>query len=223
MQDMQKKFPQQVYRFAITVFVWLGLVLAPFTLVSVHAAPKSPKLFGTVEFRGSFKNLPTWQSVLKRNEQSPLLKTGAILKGNVKWDDLKAKLSKMPVKEQIAAVNSFWNQWPYRQDPDAYGKPDYWAIPKEFHKTSGDCEDYAIAKYYTLKELGFPIDKMRIVVVKELIRNIAHAILAVYVDDQVFILDNLSRFVLPQERIKNYAPQFSVNEKFRWAHVRPKR
>ena len=87
---------------------------------------------------------------------------------------------------------------------------------------SGDCEDYSIVKYYTLKALGVPVDDMRIVVVRETIRNIGHAVLAVYDGDDIYILDNLSEAVRPAQRIRNYVPQFSVNEKNRWVHVKPR-
>ena len=122
--------------------------------------------------------------------------------------------------EKLNIVNRFWNLWPYCTDPEVYGKPDYWAAPYQFLSKSGDCEDYCIIKYFTLKELGVSIDDMRIVVVKETIRNIGHAILAVYDGDKIYILDNLSEAVRPAERVRNYVPQFSVNEKYRWVHVK---
>ena len=180
------------------------------------------RLFGSIEFKGTFKGLKEWQSVLERNKARYIFKDDFKLNSSTTWGMLKQKLQKMTPMEQIRAVNTFWNQWPYRTDREVYGKEDYWAIPDEFRKNSGDCEDYSIAKYFTLKELGFKSDQMRIVVVKETIRNIAHAVLAVYLDDNIYILDNLSQNALEHSRIRNYQPQFSVNEDFRWAHVRPK-
>lgn len=184
--------------------------------------PASIKLFGTVEFRGTLKGVPSWTSMLERNKKNPLLVAGAKLNSSTGWDDFKKKLQTMSPMEQLKAVNRFWNQWPYRLDPEVYKKPDYWATPDEFRRNSGDCEDYGIAKYHTLKELGFSPDNMRIVVLMETIRNIAHAVLVVYMDGDAWVLDNLSNSVLSHSRYKNYVPQFSVNEKFRWAHVRPK-
>jgi predicted transglutaminase-like cysteine proteinase len=97
---------------------------------------------------------------------------------------------------------------------------DYWATPKEFLMLSGDCEDYSIAKYFALKQLGLDISKMRIVVVKDRIRNVGHAVLAVYMDNTAYILDNLSNLVLPHNKYSHYIPQYSVNEIYRWAHIR---
>ena len=100
---------------------------------------------------------------------------------------------------------------------------DYWATPREFLKKSGDCEDYSIAKFYALKELGFSGDAMRVVALKDRIRNIGHAVLAVYTDGDIFILDNQTIMVLSHVKYKHYVPQYSVNEKFRWMHVPPKK
>lgn len=184
--------------------------------------PTGLKLFGTVEFKGPIKNLPQWLSVLQRNKENPIFDVKKKL-GSVVWGDLKSKLEAQSPKEKLQTVNRFWNQWPYRQDPDVYKKQDYWAIPAEFLKNSGDCEDYAISKYFTLKEVGVPANQMRIVVLMETIRNIAHAVLVVYMDNDAFVLDNLSNNVLSHSRYRNYAPQFSVNEEFRWAHLQPKK
>ena len=186
-----------------------------------HAKDKD-RLFGTVEFRGPLKNLPQWDSVRERHEKNNIFVPGFKLNASVDWDKLKALLKGKPPLEMIKAVNSFWNQWPYKLDKTVYGKEDYWAAPYEFQKYSGDCEDYAIAKYYTLKEMGFSIDEMRIVVVKDTILNLGHAILAVYLEDDIYILDNIAKNVLSHTRIRNYQPQYSVSEKYRWVHVRPK-
>lgn len=71
--------------------------------------------------------------------------------------------------------------------------------------------------------MGWPADKLRIVVLMETIRNVAHAVLVAYLDDDAYVLDNLSDNVLSHTRYKSYAPQFSVNENYRWAHIKPKK
>ncbi len=182
-----------------------------------------PKLMGKIEFRGKINTIPQWTDVLQRNQKKPIFTESSMLNANTKWVDLKAKLINLPPLEQINQVNRFWNQWPYRLDDDAYRLPDYWAAPHQFRDTSGDCEDYSIAKYFTLKELGFSVDDMRIVIVRETIRNIAHAVLAVYIDNEIYILDNMSNKVLPHTAVRNYDAQYAVNEKFRWGLVSPKK
>ncbi len=188
---------------------------------NAHAA--SAKLFGSIEFKGSMKGLKQWLSVQKRHYKNNILKPGSKLNSGMTWDALKKRLEGKDPLTQIKFVNNFWNQWPYKQDTRAYKSADYWATPAEFKRTSGDCEDYAIAKYFTLRSLGFPMEKMRIVVVRDTILRLAHAILAVYIDGDIYILDNLSKNVLSHTRIRNYIPQYSVNEKNRWMHVMPKK
>lgn len=214
--------------------VYIALMLCICVLGSGHAparaaeadeaaAPKRIQLFGTVEFKGHFKTLTQWINAMEENKKNPIFTSGSKLNTSTTWDTWKAELEKMSPLEQIKAVNSFWNKWPYRLDKAVYGKEDFWAAPYLFRKNSGDCEDYCIAKYYTLRELGFTPDQLRIVVVMEKIRNIAHAILAVYLNGDAYILDNLNPNVLSHTKSRNYAPQYSVNEEFRWAHVMPKK
>ncbi|QGY42021.1 hypothetical protein GM415_08705 [Pseudodesulfovibrio cashew] len=135
------------------------------------------------------------------------------------WNKLVRETSSLSLMGRLKAVNKFFNRWPYRLDAANYGKSDYWATPKEFLMKSGDCEDYAIAKFYALQELGFRNVPMRIVAVRDVIRNIGHAVLAVYLDDQVYILDNQTDMVLPHTRYKHYVPQYSVDEHYRWMHI----
>jgi predicted transglutaminase-like cysteine proteinase len=72
-----------------------------------------------------------------------------------------------------------------------------------------------------LRQLGFTAEQLRLVVVRDVVRDLAHAVLAVYLDDEVYVLDNLTNAVLPQDRISHYVPYFSINETTRWAHVPP--
>ena len=72
-----------------------------------------------------------------------------------------------------------------------------------------------------MRQLGFTAEQLRLVVVRDVVRDLAHAVLAVYLDDEVYVLDNLTNAVLPQDRIRHYVPYFSTNETTRWAHVPP--
>lgn len=178
------------------------------------------KLFGTVEFKRPLSSLPGWTDLLQRNKASHIFSLDQVFKKNVTWkifqDGSKGKKS----LELLRHVNAFWNTWPYKTDIVNWGKEDYWAIPMEFLKKSGDCEDYAIVKYFSLKELGVPAEDMRIVVVRDTVRNLAHAVLVVYLDDNAYVLDNVSSAVLPHSRVRQYSPQYSINELSRWAHIK---
>lgn len=188
--------------------------------------PAGTKLFGTMEFKGKITKLPKWSSVLDKMQswkgyfQDPSMDK---LPSKSGWVKLQGEVAGMAPLDKVKAVNKFFNQWPYRLDAGNYGQSDYWATPKEFLSKSGDCEDYSIAKFYALQELGFAGDTMRVVALKDRIRNIGHAILAVYLDGEIYVLDNQTNMVLPHSKYKHYVPQYSVNEQFRWMHVPPGR
>jgi predicted transglutaminase-like cysteine proteinase len=135
------------------------------------------------------------------------------------WRKIITEASKLNRRDKLTAVNDFFNRWPYKEDRELYGLNEYWATPREFMTRSGDCEDFAIAKYYALRELGFAEEDMRVVILMDEIRGIGHAVLAVYRDDDILILDSLSNLILPHERYKHYVPQYSMNETTRWAHI----
>jgi predicted transglutaminase-like cysteine proteinase len=201
--------------------------LAALLALAPSAATAARPLFGTTEFRAeSLDALPKWQRVLGRIErEQPTYQACARdssacpSRAAVAWQSVVRSQLGQPSIEQLQAVNRFLNEWRYKADEQNYGRRDYWATPLEFLRHSGDCEDYAIAKYVTLRQLGFTPEQLRVVVVRDVLRDLAHAVVAVYLHDEVYILDNLTRAVLPQERISHYVPYYSINESTRWAHV----
>jgi predicted transglutaminase-like cysteine proteinase len=184
------------------------------------AGSQKVKIFDTVEFKRPLSSLPGWLSVLKRNEENPIFVPGKLFKRDVTWEQFQAAVKGKKDIELLRYVTTFWNFWPYKEDIVNWKQEDYWEIPAEFLQRSGDCEDYAIIKYFTLKQLGIPPEDMRIVVVRDTIRNLGHAILVVYLQNDAFVLDNLSNAVLSHSRFSHYSPQYSVNEFGRWAHLK---
>lgn len=203
--------------------------------VSVAAAPAPPTqgesgggqqgqgfpLFGTVGFKRPLEKAPAWADTIIRNQADIIFQPDRYFNKKTSWEKFKAEAEKLDDKGKLDKVNSFFNSFPYISDMKNWGKNDYWAIPAQFLKKSGDCEDYAIIKYFTLRELGFPADSMRIVIVMDTVLNEGHAVLAVKTGGKTYILDNQSRVVLPQERIHNYEPHYSVNELGRWNQMKP--
>ena len=163
------------------------------------AAARRPgiKLFGTVEFRRPLSTLPGWLDMLERNAANNIFLPEKQFNKSTSWAQLRQRAEGKSEREVLLLVNSFWNAWPYREDQVNWGKADYWATPAQFLKKSGDCEDYSIVKYFTLKELGFVPDSMRIVVLRDTIRNLAHAVLVVSLNDEAYVLDNLSNYAGP--------------------------
>ncbi len=193
------------------------------------AAAATPPLFGTVEFRvNSLAALPQWQHVLRQIERERRIYQICAVGGDdcptrsaVAWQAMLKGQAGRPPLDQMQAVNEFLNRWQYKTDEENYGQRDYWATPLEFLRRSGDCEDYAIAKYVSLRQLGFAAEDLRLVVLHDVVRDLPHAVLAVYHDSEIYILDNLTKAVLPQEQLSQYVPYYSINETTRWAHVAP--
>ena len=183
-------------------------------------------LFGSLEFRtGSIEAIPQWTAVLDRIEGQRSVYTacdqGDCRQAGVReWRLQVSDLASADPLQQLQAINRFANRaMPYLEDLQNYGRSDYWATPLEFLDQSGDCEDYAILKFVSLLELGFSNDQMRIVVVEDVLRRLPHAVLSVEIGDEVYILDSLFDVVLPHTRVTQYAPQYSVNQTTRWAHI----
>lgn len=99
---------------------------------------------------------------------------------------------------KLEAVNNFFNDYKYQTDKEIYKKEDYWATRKEFLiKGVGDCEDFVIAKYFTLLELGIKESKLSIL--HNLHKNEYHLVLAYQNTpvDNLLILDNSNKTILP--------------------------
>lgn len=184
-------------------------------------------LFGTLEFQyDSLQLLPQWRRVVTDFAvEQPLYEACAADPawcGSQQldaWREVIVAARGLSRLEQIQLVNNYFNRWPYRDDRSIYGVNEHWATPTEFLVRSGDCEDYSIAKFFALRQLGFSPDEVRVVIVMDTIRGIGHAILAVKLETDILILDSLSDLILPHDRYKHYIPQYSMNETSRWAHV----
>lgn len=115
--------------------------------------------------------------------------------------------------------NWYWNNVPYYSDQKHWGVADYWASPVEtLSSEGGDCEDYAIGKYFSLKALGIPVQNLRITYVRALRWNEAHMVLAYYptVDADPYILDNMSKRVLLASERTDLLPVYSFNDDDIW-------
>jgi predicted transglutaminase-like cysteine proteinase len=130
------------------------------------------------------------------------------------------KYKKLPESEKLELVNDFMNQTPFLSDREHWGKEDYWATPIEFLSTNGgDCEDFSIAKYFTLRALGVPDEKLRITYVKELvIYNEAHMVLAYFPtpDSEPLVLDNIRKVIQPASSRTDLLPVYSFNGSGLW-------
>ncbi len=121
----------------------------------------------------------------------------------------------LPVQKKLEQVNDFFNQNVlYASDMTVWGEVDYWATPMEFlGKGMGDCEDYAIAKYFSLLQMGVPMNKLYISYVKSLKYNVAHMVLTYFETptSMPLVLDNYEPKILPANLRTDLIPIYSFN------------
>lgn len=140
----------------------------------------------------------------------------------VSWEQLLDNDKGMPEAEKLRTVNDFFNQIPWVSDEEHWGQNDYWATPTEVLLTNAaDCEDFAIAKYFSLVALGVPMDKLRITYVKALNWNPidqAHMVLTYYArpDAEPLVLDNLIPDIKPAGQRHDLVPIYSFNGDGLW-------
>jgi predicted transglutaminase-like cysteine proteinase len=121
--------------------------------------------------------------------------------------------------EKIKNVNDFFNQLYFIDDIKLWGEKNYWATPIEFIGVNGgDCEDFAIAKYFTLLELGIADQKMRIMMVKAVKLNQYHMVVAYYEtpSSEPLILDNIDRRIKLASQRADLVPIYSFNGQKLW-------
>lgn len=138
------------------------------------------------------------------------------------WVKLMAENGAKSEPEKLQIVNAFFNQIPWVSDPQHWGKPDYWATPTEMLATNGgDCEDFSIAKYFTLIALGVGIDKLKITYVKARDPNPinqAHMVLTYYQRPESIplVLDNLIPEIKPATERPDLTPVYAFNGDGLW-------
>lgn len=183
---------------------WRIVSLALLPVISFIAHTNDPKLFTLSEkLLASVKEkhgematarLEHWQSLIRNNQDVS--------------EQVKLKL-----------VNNFFNGARFVNDIDLWKTKDYWATPVEFLSLdAGDCEDFSIAKYFTLKELGVPTSKMRITYTKSITYNQAHMVLAYYETPSSvpLILDNINKQIKSASERTDLTPVYSFNADSLW-------
>jgi predicted transglutaminase-like cysteine proteinase len=153
--------------------------------------------------------------------QATLRGLGGHQQSFVDWSNIMHSYGDAPIETRLQKVNEFFNRKIlYTDDQDAWGQTDYWATPMEsLAKGKGDCEDYVIAKYFTLRNMNIPDNQLRLIYVKARIGGPnssvqqAHMVLAYYpsADAEPLILDNLISEIRPASRRSDLFPVFSFN------------
>ena len=163
----------------------IGLVML--LLVGCGSAPKSPAEMGISDHTAA--RVEAWRQLVERGHN---------------WTE----------QQQLKAANDFINQNHFVDDIIHWGVEDYWATPLQTIVTqAGDCEDFAIAKYFTLTEMGMASDKLRLTYVKALTLNQAHMVVSYYPKTQAvpLVLDNIDPVIKPATQRNDLIPAYSFN------------
>lgn len=142
------------------------------------------------------------------------------------WRRLIADAAHTDEHHKLASVNAFFNRRTlFQEDAVVWRQSDYWATPLEMlGRAAGDCEDFSIAKYMTLRALGVPDERLRLIYVRARIvagggaRNQAHMVVGYYPTplDEPLVLDNLVDEILPATRRPDLVPVFSFSTEGLW-------
>ena len=135
------------------------------------------------------------------------------------WFALIEQGKSVPDLERLRLTNNFFNGARFTTDQEVWQQDDYWATPVEFLvKDAGDCEDFAIAKYFTLNRMGIAEDAMRITYVRPATLRQPHMVLAWYPapDAEPLILDNIEPRILPASERPDLTPVYSFNGTTLW-------
>jgi predicted transglutaminase-like cysteine proteinase len=201
------------------------LILAITLLLPSLSSAASTDLFGYREIpQQDISMFSQWVSVLERHLTEDLPEADCTdtrfnqchLRA---WQSFIDSIRELPVEQQLQAVNRYANRKSYVLDLDNYGVEDYWAVAREFLYNGGDCEDYAITKLFSLRWLGIPMERLRIVILQDTNLRIPHAILAYYAGDRILLLDNQIDEVVDHHQVVHYVPVYSINENGWWLHT----
>lgn len=137
----------------------------------------------------------------------------------IEWQELILDSKSFTDRAKLEEVNTFFNRMEYLNDIEHWGEKDYWSTPVEFIVCqTGDCEDFSIAKYFTLHAMGISEEKLSLTYVKALEINAHHMVLTYYSKPgaEPLILDNIVDIAKPASERKDLIPIYSINGTGLW-------
>jgi predicted transglutaminase-like cysteine proteinase len=188
---------------------WKRASLIKVLIIGLLAYTSSYYLYASVSLNFNSKALI---STLQKNYGDRAAKRGAA------WLKILNKQYK-DEQEKLVSTNRFFNQLRFTTDKKLWGQSNYWATPVEFiGVNAGDCEDFALAKYFSLLAIGIADNKLRIVMVKSLTLNQYHMVVAYYATptSEPLILDNIDGRIKKANNRKDLIPVYSFNGKQLW-------
>lgn len=139
------------------------------------------------------------------------------------WNQLIDEGKQWSDERRLKAANDFVNQLVFVDDIKHWQQQDYWATPLQtIVSGGGDCEDFSLAKYFTLTGMGMDQDKLRLTYVKALELNQAHMVVSYYETPKAvpLVLDNLNTRILPATQREDLYPVYSFNGAGLWLNKR---
>ncbi len=198
--------------------MYLFLVTLAMALTGIPVATRADEfqLIGArYDVGSSPSRFPKWTSVLERDVRQRAAPSEAPYLSA--WLEFLESQRSADEEHQLDAVNRYVNRIPFISDLENYGVYDWWATPAEFFsRNGGDCEDYVITKYLSLKELGRSPDKMRLVVLWDQDRQQYHAVLEYALNGGSVLLGSRHPHLFRWSDVPNFHPIFALNERSYW-------
>ncbi|MDX6752449.1 transglutaminase-like cysteine peptidase [Geminicoccaceae bacterium 1502E] len=206
-----------------------GLLLAvamsrPVAALPPVQPPPQARLWGQVELADRWGRTDVkWRAMAERHAaQRAELAAGRLPRGVSaaavgRWRRTLAAHERIRITDAalLAGIDAAVDRLPYRSDREGHGQGDLWLTPLEFLEAGGDCEDYAITKYFLLRELGVPAEALRLVVVRDRVRGLEHAVLLARPGQgqgDWQMLDNLRRGPVAAAATAAYQPLYAIGE-----------
>jgi len=166
---------------------------------------------------------PRWRRIIEQGPQTLQCAVGSLeCAGSAwpRWHELLRKVAALQGEERLQAVNEGMNDLlTYASDDETYGVGDHWATLEEsMERGRGDCEDIAIAKMWLLNAAGIELANMRLVVLKDTLRNLDHAVLSVVENGHQYVLDNTATKVGHADWMRGYRPIYALSAKHSWIY-----
>ena len=172
--------------------------------------PAHADVFGTAQAEYKTSDyIPQWATLL---DQYQLENHADQTKKSKVWKHFIRSLKHDTPLRQILKVNLWFNSFPYKQDNWIYNTQDHWASPAQFLENGGDCEDFALIKYFTLRQLGFDAQNMQIAIVYDIYSGTDHAFLTITYEGEEYVLDNRDNITVAAPYKERYRPYYTFNE-----------
>lgn len=207
-----------------TTWAVLILLVIANTASGAEASSELAYSFTDTQVSGGAREHPLWAAVLERQAtQEAALADCLARQANCArhlrgWQRIVHRADGLNPHAKLVLINRFFNKRRYVvDDTDPTTGAGYWHTLNDFLRDGGDCEDFAIAKYFTLRRLGFAADDLRIIVAYDKHERDFHALLSVHLDGRAYFLEN-DNTILRGAELRPYAISYAVNEDHWWDH-----